>query len=75
MVKPTKKKRSKSEVMSEVMLRNAALAYAAVAHLDSTDPRWRRCWLALRLAAIEMVAELGAEVAWLSNRRTPRRHP
>jgi hypothetical protein len=44
--------------MSEVMLRRAALAYAAVADLDPTDPRWRRCWRALRLAAIGMVAEI-----------------
>jgi len=42
--------------VSEVMLRRAALAYAAVAHLDPSDPRWRRCWRALRLAATGMVA-------------------
>src|SRR5262245_32122745 len=61
MTKPTKK-RSESEdagervVVSEVMLRHAALAYAAVAKLDPSDPRWRRCWCALRLAATGMVA-------------------
>ena len=64
MPKPTTKKRSPSEVaeekalVSEVMLRRAALAYAAVADLDPTDPRWRRCWRVLRLAAIGMVAEI-----------------
>ena len=64
MTKPTKRKRSESEgagervVVSEVMLRSAALAYAAVANLDPSDPRWRRCWRALRLAAIGMVAEI-----------------
>ncbi|HYV48716.1 MAG TPA: hypothetical protein VFA20_27850 [Myxococcaceae bacterium] len=64
MTKPTKRKRSEPEdagegiVVSEVMLRRAALAYAAVAHLDTSDPRWRRCWRALRLAAIGMVAEI-----------------
>ena len=58
MAKPTKKKRSESEVTSEVMLRSAALAYAAVANLDPSDPRWRRCWRALGLAAIGMVAEI-----------------
>ena len=62
MAKPTKKKRSESEdagetvVVSEVMLRTAALAYAAVANLDPSDPRWRRCWCALRLSAVRMVA-------------------
>ena len=64
MAKPPKKKRSRSEVaeervrVSEVMLRRAALAYAEVANLDPSDPRWRRCWRALRLAAIGMVAEI-----------------
>jgi hypothetical protein len=64
MPKPTKKKRSRSEVaeervrVSEVTLRHAACAYAAVAKLDSSDPRWRRCWRALRLAATGMVAEI-----------------
>jgi len=38
--------------------REAALAYAEVAKLDPTDPRWRRCWRALRVAAIGMVAEI-----------------
>src|SRR4051812_36916497 len=64
MAKPTKRKRPESEgaeekiVASEVMLRSAALAYAAVANLDPSDPRWRRCWRALRLAATGMVAEI-----------------
>ena len=64
MTKPPKKKRSRSEVaeervrVSEVMLRRAACAYAEVAKLDSSDPRWRRCWCALRLAATGMVAEI-----------------
>src|SRR4051812_29838866 len=44
--------------VSEVMLRDAALAYAAVAKLDLSDPRWRRCWRALRRAAIGMVAAI-----------------
>jgi hypothetical protein len=62
MPKPTQKKRSQSEVAeekalaAEVMLRKAALAYAEVAKLDPSDPRWRRCWRALRLAATGMVA-------------------
>ena len=49
MLKPTQKKqRSKSEiaeervVASEVMLRSAACAYAEVAKLDPSDPRWCR---------------------------------
>src|SRR3954466_7548943 len=52
MTKPPKKKRSRSEVAeervvaAEVMLRRAALAYAKVAELDPSDPRWRRCWRA-----------------------------
>jgi hypothetical protein len=64
MTKPTKRKRSESEdagvrvVVSEVMLRSAALAYAAVANLDPSDLRWRRCWRALRLAATGMVAAI-----------------
>ena len=64
MTNPTKRKRSESEdageriVVSEVMLRSAALAYAAVANLDSSDPRWRRCWRALRLAAFRMAEAL-----------------
>src|SRR3954471_4999513 len=64
MAKPTKRKRPESGgaeekiVASEVMLRSAALAYAAVANLDPSDPRWRRCWRALRLAATGMVAEI-----------------
>jgi hypothetical protein len=65
MPKPTKKKRSRSEVaegivVSEVKLRRAALAYAAVANLDPSDPRWRRCWRALRLAATGMVAAMAS---------------
>src|SRR5262245_56750735 len=54
MPKPPKKKRSRSEVaeervrVSEVMLREAALAYADVAKLDSSDPRWRRAHPRLR---------------------------
>ena len=64
MAKPTKRKRPESEgvgersVVSEVMLRRAALAYAAVANLDPSDPRWRRCWRALCLAATGMVAQI-----------------
>jgi len=64
MTKPTKRQRSGSEgagervVVSEVMLRSAALAYAAVANLDPSDLRWRRCWRALRLAATGMVAAI-----------------
>ena len=62
MPKPPTKKRSPSEVAeekalaAEVMLRKAALAYAAVAKLDPSDPRWRRCWRALHLAASGMAA-------------------
>src|SRR5690242_16550507 len=58
MPKPTQKKRSRSEVaeervrVSEVMLRQAALAYAAVANLDTSDSHWRRGWRALYLAAM-----------------------
>jgi len=65
MTKPTnKRKRSEPEdagervVVSEVMLRHAALAYAAVANLDPSDPRWRRCWRALYLAAIGTVGAI-----------------
>jgi len=64
MPKPTQKKRSRSEVaeervrVSEVMLRRAACAYAAVAHLDPSDPRWRRCWRALQLAAFRVAEAL-----------------
>jgi hypothetical protein len=64
MPKPTKRKRSASEVaeervrVSEEMLREAALAYAAVAELDPTDPRWRRCWRALQLAAFRVAEAL-----------------
>jgi hypothetical protein len=62
MTKPAKRKCSESEgageriVVSEVTLRHAALAYAAVANLDPSNPRWRRCWRALRLAATGVVA-------------------
>jgi hypothetical protein len=64
MPKPTKRKRSGSEVaeervrVSEVMLRKAALAYAEVAKLNSSDPRWRRCWRALQLAALRLAEAL-----------------
>jgi len=71
MTKPSKRKRSESEVVSEVMLRRAALAYAAVVHLDPSDPRWRRCWRALRLAAIGMAAEI-REVAGYRKGTHPR---
>src|SRR4051794_28064844 len=47
-------------VVSEVMLRNAALAYAAVADLDPFDQRWRRCWRALRVAATGIVATMAS---------------
>jgi hypothetical protein len=40
------------------MLREAALAYAAVASLDPSDPRWRRCWRALQLAAFRVAEAL-----------------
>jgi len=58
------KKRSRSEVAeervvaAEVMLRKAALAYAAVAKLNSTDPRWRRRWRALERAAFRLAEAL-----------------
>jgi hypothetical protein len=64
MSKPTKRKRSESEdagervVVSEVMLRSAALAYAAVAKLDPSHPNWRRYWRKLRRAAVGMVAAI-----------------
>src|SRR5262245_26050538 len=71
MTKPTKKC-SQSEVVSEVKLRRAALAYAAVANLGLSDPRWRRCWRALRLAAIGMAAEI-REAAGLPEGHPPSR--
>ena len=64
MPRPPKKKRSRSEVaeervrVSEVMLRQAACAYAEVAKLDPSDPRWRRCWRALELAAFRLAEAL-----------------
>jgi hypothetical protein len=64
MPKPTQKKRSRSEAaeervrVSEVMLRRAACAYAEVADLDPSDPRWRRCWRALELAAFRLAEAL-----------------
>ena len=64
MTKPTKKKRSQSEVAerraqrSAVMLRSAACAYAAVAHLAPTDRHWLRCWRALQLAAYRVAEAL-----------------
>jgi hypothetical protein len=64
MPKPTTKKRSPSEVAeekaqaAEEMLRKAALAYAEVAKLDPTDPRWRRCWRALLTAAFRVAETL-----------------
>jgi len=64
MAKPTKRKRSRSEVaeekvrVSEVMLRRAACAYAAVAELDTSDARWRRCWRALERAAFRLAEAL-----------------
>jgi hypothetical protein len=64
MTKPTKRKRSESEgagariVESEVMLRGAAINYAAVAKLDPSHPNWRRHWRKLRRAAIGMVAAI-----------------
>ncbi len=57
MTKPTQKKRSQSEVAEE-MLRKAALAYAEVAKLDPSDPRWRRCWRALLIAAFRVAETL-----------------
>jgi len=64
MTKPTKRERSESEgarervVVSEVMLRSAAISYAVVAKLDPSHPNWRRHWRKLRRAAIGMVAEV-----------------
>jgi len=64
MPKSTQKKRSPSEVAeekvlaAEVMLRKAALAYAEVAKLDPSDPRWRRCWRALLIAAFRVAEAL-----------------
>lgn len=64
MAKPTKKERPESEgagvriVVSEVMLRGAAIDYAAVADLDPSHPRWRRQWRKLRRTAIAMVTEI-----------------
>jgi hypothetical protein len=64
MTKPTKKKRSASEVaeenvrVSEEMLREAALAYAEVAEMGPDDQRWRRCWRALQLAAFRVAEAL-----------------
>jgi len=64
MPKPTTKKRSPSEVAeekaqaAEEMLRKAALAYAEVAKLDPSDPRWRRCWRALLIAAFRVAEAL-----------------
>jgi hypothetical protein len=63
MAKP-KRKRSASEIAeekalaAEVMLRRAACAYAEVAELDPSDPRWRRCWRALQLAAYRVAEAL-----------------
>jgi hypothetical protein len=39
------------------------------AHLDSSDPRWRRCWRALHLAATGTVAALqeSLNVRWGSS--------
>ena len=60
MTKPTKRKRSPSEVAeervvaAEVALRRAACAYAAVAKLDTSNTRWRRHWRALRTAAFRL---------------------
>ena len=64
MPKPPEKKRSQSEIAeekalaAEVMLRKAALAYAEVAKLDASDPRWRRCWRALLIAAFRVAEAL-----------------
>jgi hypothetical protein len=44
--------------VAEEMLREAAIAYAAVAHLDPSDPRWCRCWRALQLAAFRVAEAL-----------------
>jgi hypothetical protein len=64
MPRPTKKKRSQSEVAeervrgAEKILREAALAYAVVASLKPCDPRWRLCWRALELAAFRLAEAL-----------------
>ena len=64
MPKPATKKRSPSEVAeekaqaAEEMLRKAALTYAGVAKLDPSDPRWRRCWRALLIAAFRVAEAL-----------------
>src|SRR3954469_13893837 len=64
MPKPPTKKRSPSEIAeekalaAEEMLRKAALAYAEVAKLDPSDPRWRRCWRALLIAAFRVAEAL-----------------
>ena len=64
MHKPPKKKRSRSEDAEkrvrvfEDMLRHAACAYAEVAKLGPSDPRWRRCWRALELAAFRLAETL-----------------
>ncbi len=64
MPKPPKKKRSPSEAAEErvrrsgVTLRHAACAYAKVAKLDPSDPRWRRRWRALELAAFRLAEAL-----------------
>jgi len=44
--------------MAEVALRRTALAYAKVANLDPSDPRWHRRWRALELAAFRLAAAL-----------------
>jgi len=62
--KPTQKKRSRSKVAEQrvvaagVALRRAACLYAAVVELDSSDPRWRRRWLALERAAFPLAEAL-----------------
>jgi len=64
MAKPTKRKRSGSEIAEErvvvagMALRRAAVAYAKVAGLDPSDPRWHRRWRALELAAFRLAAAL-----------------
>ena len=63
MTKPTKKRRSaevgEERVLAlELTLRKAAVAYATVASLDPSDPRWRRRWRALQLAAFRVAAAL-----------------
>jgi hypothetical protein len=40
------------------MLRHAACAFAEVAKLGPSDPRWRRCWRALELAAFRLAEAL-----------------